>query len=493
MKKLLAGVLMLALFLSLGLAGGWNGAALAETAEDPDLEAAAGSWIGTMNMAEYVVGETPELEGYLVFAPVDVAMELRADGSYTMEIDAMAAVPYLKTALIDYINDTCEAGGITQAEFEAAAGKSVEALIDDIIAETDLSGANQTVDGSYTCENGKVVFDPGPNEIVGLFSGELLTFRVEGFGNAVLSRGGAVGTWVGLADLREILVAESPDMAPYLKAVPVDLTLELKEDGSYTLSMDAAAMIPAFRDALSAYVEALCEENGMTVADFEATMGTGMEEFLDQALAQLDPEELSEELTGTYTEENGRLTLDPMSEEATVGSFNGRMVTVELDGYGTMEFTRAGFVGLWEGSYDMTEILTEDDEDLAAYLEKAEAMVRLELKADGTYTITIDATTIIPALKDAVSAYMTDLAQEQGMTLEELEEALGTSLDEYLDSLIGEMDLEELSNTENGSYLAKGGRLFFDQDIGDNTEGSWQGSTLTLQLGDPETLILTRR
>lgn len=588
MKKILACVLMLAMFLSLGLVGGWNGRALADTPEDRvgtyelvelyidgedytellgpggfvftltlyadrtanlvmddesmeftwdeeyfdygdskspysfengiltleedgmvmifKLAGSAaekveeseepvditGTWVGIVDMRDFVVESAPDMDGYLNSAPVAITMEMRDDGTYTLIIDATTAIPAVTEALRSYVEATCAENGLTQAEFEAAIGMTIDEFLEEAVSQMDLEGAVQTVTGEYVEEDGKVTWDPGAEETRGIFTGSILTFSVEGFGDTVLSRGELTGTWIAAVDMKDILVEEEPELEPYLENAKMYVVLELKADGGFEMTFDGTSLLPVFREAMRTYIVAMCEENDITLEEFEAAAGMDLETALDEMVGEMDVADVTEKVSGRYTENNGKLELKADGDTVT-GSFNGMTVTLGAEYYGQIVFTRAGFLGTWGGTVDMTELLTEDDPEMAEYLQDLKMGITVELKADGSYTVSVDARAMISGLKAGMRAYLADMAEESGMTLEQLEEALGMSVDEFLDTIVDEMNTDDLLATEEGSYTVKNGRVVFDGEENTLMGGVWSGSTMIFTLEDFGDIVLTRR
>ena len=470
--------------------GGAAVEAPAETEEEPgDI---TGAWVGTVDMREIVVGEAGDLDAYLKSAPVYATMNMKADGSYALSIDGNPALDAMKDALRDYIEDLRIENNLTQAQLEAALGGSVDAYIDSAMSGVDLSGLVTGGAGKYIEEDGAVTWDPGAKELSGLFTGDFLTFTVEDVGDVALTREKLQGLWVGKVDMREKLLEEVPDMEGYLDEAPMYLYLELKEDGGFELTADGTSLLPVFRDAAYRYFEATCQENNISMEDLEQSLGMDVDSYLDGLIATFDVEDLSEKLEGSYGEENGKLTLYAGSGNSE-GSYDGFMIRMDSGDYGKISFTRATFLGTWAGYADVTELLTEGDEELGQYVKDVKGGVTVELKADGSYTVTMNGRPMMASLRSGFRAYVEHQIEANGMTVEQLEASLGMSLDEYIDSALEEIDTEDLLASEEGSFTVENGRIVFDGSSSGLMGGVWSGTTLIFTIEDVGDVILNRR
>ena len=61
---------------------------------------------------------------------------------------------------------------------------------------------------------------------------------------------GICGLWIASVDVKDRLADLEPALAANLDSAPMSLTLELYEDGSYTLSRDISPVIPGVQTAL---------------------------------------------------------------------------------------------------------------------------------------------------------------------------------------------------------------------------------------------------
>ena len=252
----------------------------AEVAGEPEEPAdITGTWVGTLDMREMLVESAADLAPYLKMAPVFVTLEMEGDGSYTLQVDASPAMDAMKDALRDYLKAFCAENNLTEEQFAASTGMTVDEAVESSMKDVDMSGAMQSGSGRYLEKDGAVVWDPGANAIHGLFTGDYLSFSVEPFGDVLLSRQKLDGVWMARVDMRDILVEETPELEDYLGSANMNVYLVLKDDGSYELIADGSSLIPAFREAAYKYLETMCEENGKSIDDLQE-----LADFLDDRI-----------------------------------------------------------------------------------------------------------------------------------------------------------------------------------------------------------------
>ena len=157
------------------------------------------------------------------------------------------------------------------------------------------------------------------------------------------------GTWVGEIDLRDDLVASldeafegqgGPSAADYINALTMTLTLEFKEDGSfsrrYDLSKDKDAFVTGcaafMRDMISAIV-------GMDVDDATAASALGMS-LEDYALSVLDSmTEAAGDETGTYKTNGKKIE---WNDEVNPYTIDGDTMIMDTGDIGSVTFHRVG-------------------------------------------------------------------------------------------------------------------------------------------------------
>lgn len=139
------------------------------------------------------------------------------------------------------------------------------------------------------------------------------------------------------------------------------------------------------------------------------------------------------------------------------------------------------FIGLWEGSIDLTDFINQglaEDEEMAEYIEIDECIfiVKLTFNEDGTYKMLVEEDaaertfdTIRENMKKGIEKYFEDYIESMdvNMTVEEVLLASDLSLDalveqafsdEMIDSIISEMSSE-------GNYEVKDGKLFTSENL----------------------------
>ena len=152
-----------------------------------------------------------------------------------------------------------------------------------------------------------------------------------------------VGTWTGKMDATKFFEEEADfaDYAPYMKDANFDLRLEMKENNTFVLVMDATSLKPAIRDAFEAYLDNFCQEQGMTREDFAAAAGQTIDQLLDSAMEEFDPAEINQTINGTYSNAKGMLTCNYDDGTSSTGSWEGDTLTLSEPGVGDINFARS--------------------------------------------------------------------------------------------------------------------------------------------------------
>ncbi len=160
---------------------------------------------------------------------------------------------------------------------------------------------------------------------------------------ALTACGGAkaalAGTWTGTVDAARYILEDNPEMKDYLKAAPVAITLELTADGKYTLTSDGTTMLPDFKQALRSYLEATCEEQGITVEQLEDAVKMTLDEYIDSYFEDVDMSDLNETVSGLYTATDGKITFDPGNPNQVDGTWSGDSMSFTID-IGEVTLTR---------------------------------------------------------------------------------------------------------------------------------------------------------
>ena len=341
----------------------------AAAAEASDI---ADTWLGTMDILQMIVAMDPDLGNYLEKAPVNLTMELRADGTYTMEMDGAPILPELRAAMYAYVDQLCEENGVTVAQFEEAQGESLEDIIEEALEDMDLASLNQTIEGVYELSGTELILDKGAEETRGTYTGDAISFTLEGLGEAVFTRAGIFGIWTAYIDVEDAMGDQMEGMEEYSEDVQMEVLLELRSDNSFTLSMDGSAMVPAMTLAVRAYLEEYLEEAGISIDALESMTGQSFDEMLDEALASMDADELYHSMSGTYELKDGELTLKAEGENAQVAKLNGNTITFDVDDLGELVFTHTS-----------NEDVLAKGEGVMSYQEFADAQVDDEVVIEG--------------------------------------------------------------------------------------------------------------
>jgi hypothetical protein len=146
-----------------------------------------------------------------------------------------------------------------------------------------------------------------------------------------------VGTWTGTVDMLKLVGDENQEMMAYFESLPLDLTLEFKEDGTYTMSGDPESLIPAMKAGMLKYMSALAGQE-LTEDDLKG-MGVDLDQAIEEGVAEMASEMTA---TGTYTMDGNKFTLNNSNAEGEdngKGSFSGNTLTFETPN-GSFELTR---------------------------------------------------------------------------------------------------------------------------------------------------------
>ena len=430
MKKLLSCLLVLALFLTLSFTGGWAGIALAEAPEE---------LVGTYELVEMV------MEG------VDYSDQLKTSGiSFSLVVNADG------TAVLDTGDETLELVW-TEKGFAGDDGVAVP----------------------YSFEDGLLTLKEDDM---------LMSFRKVESGAQKLPEGeqeGIAGFWIGSVDMLDMLVKEDPDLAKYMDSALVSVALEMRKDGTYTMSLDGTPMLASMKIAMYGYVEDLCKENEITVEDLEKSYGKSLDEIIDEGIA----ENLSE-LTATEEgvwEENGGQVIWKADGNETRGRFTGDTLIYIEQTFGEIELTRGGIVGLWVAPVDLGSIEGEDG-DSQDFMQNVSFNLVLDFRSDNSLLLYIDKESMLPSLKAGMKALFEETLAENNMSVEAAEAAYGMSLDEIIDSLLEEMDFSELDVQARGSFSEKDGEILVKFEDGSEQQGTWSGSSLSIEVEEFGTL-----
>ena len=149
-----------------------------------------------------------------------------------------------------------------------------------------------------------------------------------------------VGVWYCEKDLRELMAAELGANDPqsekfvneYLKSFLIALTLELREDGSFTLTPDMSQAGEQMVDALRSFLVDSLKEEGISMSDDQ--LEAYVQVIADQMSLDIEPVE------GSYNAEDGMLSVgdsDPVPYTLTANTLE-----FNVEGFGDLIFERIG-------------------------------------------------------------------------------------------------------------------------------------------------------
>ena len=162
--------------------------------------------------------------------------------------------------------------------------------------------------------------------------------------------------------------------------------------------------------------------------------------------------------------------------------------------------------GTWKTTLDMSAGYNAEleavDPTMAEYLklDSFDVPLIMELKADGTYTMTVDRAElevvmdqVIEATTNGTLAYFEVILAQEGIDMEVTEamELMGISLDDLVAELTAELDSEEFyeSMGGEGKWKASDGKFYMTDSldavagIGEYNTYVLEGDTLTLDIG----------
>ena len=149
-----------------------------------------------------------------------------------------------------------------------------------------------------------------------------------------------IGEWVCEKDMREMMIEElgsaDPDSAKffneYMKEFILVMTLELREDGTFTLTPDFSKAQQHVYEAFRSYIDDSLKAQGITFTDDQLDQYAQM--AVDQMGLDLDA------IEGDYVDENGTLKLadnDPVPYVLT-----GTTLEFTVEEFGDLKFDRVG-------------------------------------------------------------------------------------------------------------------------------------------------------
>lgn len=144
-------------------------------------------------------------------------------------------------------------------------------------------------------------------------------------------------------------------------------------------------------------------------------------------------------------------------------------------------------VGTWEAQQSLTKIMGASDSALVKYMTDVNILVRLELEEDGSFVMTMDGTSMIPALRDAVKSYLEDSCAANGTSLDALAAAGGLTADQLIDKVMESQNTETLTRSVNGTYTVEDSAVTLNFETGTSRTGTWEKDQLSIpteELGD---------
>lgn len=173
-----------------------------------------------------------------------------------------------------------------------------------------------------------------------------------------------------------------------------------------------------------------------------------------------------------------------------------------LGGCGSSE--KDALVGTWEAEMNLADVLNEGvassgEEELAQYLyvDSFNMTMILIFNEDDTYSMKLDESGLndaIEQLKDdyqvGIEQYFLDMMASMGveMTIDEIVEAMGMSMEELLDSIVTEEMIQDMldSSSFEGKFEAADGKLYLSAGLNYNVDKNMydlyelEGNELTL-------------
>ncbi len=158
-----------------------------------------------------------------------------------------------------------------------------------------------------------------------------------------------IGTWKGEIDLADDMVESldkafegqgGPSAAGYITALTMTLTLEFKDDGTFTRTYDLSKDKDSFVTGCAAFMRDMISAlSGVEVDDDAAAAALGMP-LEDYALSVLDAmTESIEDETGTYKSDGKKIS---WNNEVNPYTIDGDVMTMQTSDIGEVVFNRVG-------------------------------------------------------------------------------------------------------------------------------------------------------
>ena len=291
---------------------------------------------------------------------------------------------------------------------------------------------------------------------------------------------GICGLWIASVDVKDRLADLEPALAANLDSAPMSLTLELYEDGSYTLSRDISPVIPGVQTALYGYLGELCAKNGIPVASLRERFDTDPDEIVERVMAHMDLQAFNTTEEGRWEEKDDRVIWNKGMGE-TRGSFTGDSLLFPSEEDGDILLRRSGPVGLWAAEGKLSDLLDDADEETARAFAQMRVGLLLDLRSDNSFRLSIDRSGARAAMKVVMLGFLGDDAAEKGLSVKDMEKSLGRSMEQIAEERLGELDLSWLDRTVTGTYTESDGEIRLRTET-DESAGSRSGSSMTLDL-----------
>ena len=139
-----------------------------------------GLWSAEVRLGD--VEGSEELPAALQDVTFNRILELRSDDSFILSMDLESFYRSYRNAVKVTFLESLEESGVTAADVETVYGKTVEEVVDELIAKTDLSPLEQVLTGSYTEKDGELTGtgDDG-TRLEGSWSRNKMTLKIEDY------------------------------------------------------------------------------------------------------------------------------------------------------------------------------------------------------------------------------------------------------------------------------------------------------------------------
>ena len=139
-----------------------------------------GLWTAVVRLGD--VEGSEELPAALQDVTFNRILELRSDDSFILSMNLESFYRSYRNAVKVTFLESLEESGVTATDVETVYGKTVEEVVDELIAKTDLSPLEQVLTGSYTEKDGELTGtgDDG-TRLEGSWSRNKMTLKIEDY------------------------------------------------------------------------------------------------------------------------------------------------------------------------------------------------------------------------------------------------------------------------------------------------------------------------